>query len=85
MNFDIIMQNLQVGIMIAIFVMGVVMIFLTLMMYTMKATDVVMLILGKYFPEEKESEPVKVNGKEPGRCWPLPSAACLRGKRIWRH
>ena len=61
MNFDIIMQNLQVGIMIAILCMGVVMIFWTLMMYTMKATDVVMLILGKYFPEEKESEPVKVN------------------------
>ena len=64
MNFDIIMQNLQVGIMIAILGMGVVMIFLTLMMYTMKATDLVMLILGKYFPEEKESEPVKVNIKK---------------------
>ena len=64
MNFEIIMQNLQVGIMIAILGMGVVMIFLTLMMYTMKATDVVMLILGKYFPEEKESEPVKVNIKK---------------------
>ena len=64
MNFDIIMQNLQVGIMIAILGMGVVMIFLTLMRYTMKATDVVMLILGKYFPEEKESEPVKVNIKK---------------------
>ncbi len=58
---ELFMQNLQEGIMLGILGMGVVMIFLTLMMYIMKATDVVMLILGKYFPEENEAEPVKVN------------------------
>lgn len=57
MNTELILQNLQDGLLIACIGMGVVMIFLTLMMGVMKITDVVMVKLNTIFPEEIKEEP----------------------------
>lgn len=60
MNMDLFWQNMQDGLMLAILGMGVVMIFLTLMMWVMKLNDVVMLKLNEIFPEDVNEEPKKV-------------------------
>ena len=57
MNTDLIMQNLHVGLMIAIIGMGVVMFFLTFMMGVMNITEKIMAKLNVWFPEEIKEEP----------------------------
>lgn len=60
MNTELILQNLQNALIIAVIGMSVVMIFLTLMMGVMKITGLVMGILNKYFPEEIKEEPKRI-------------------------
>ncbi len=46
------MQNLHIGLMMALIGMGVVMVFLVFMMGVMRVTEIIMEKLGKIFPEE---------------------------------
>ena len=55
---EVMMQNLHVGLMMAIIGMGVVMAFLVLMMGFMNITEKVMVKLNEWFPEEVPSAPV---------------------------
>lgn len=55
MNTEFVMQQLQDGLMISIIGMLVVMVFLTVMMYVLKFSEVVMKELNKFFPEEIEA------------------------------
>lgn len=59
MNTELIMQNLQDGLLLGVIGMGVVMIFLTVMMGVMKITDIVMAKLAVVFPEEVIQEPTR--------------------------
>ena len=52
------MQSIYSGLMIAIIGMGVVMCFLVLMMFVMKATEKIMGKLAVWFPEEVVETPV---------------------------
>ena len=51
-------QSVNSGVMISIIGMGVVMCFLVLMMYVMKATEKIMEKLAVWFPEEVVETPV---------------------------
>ena len=59
------MQNFNDGLMMSVIGMGVVLCFLTLMMYVMKFTDIVMAKLAVWFPEEvvetPTSKPIQSN------------------------
>ena len=55
---EVMMQNLHVGLMMAIIGMGVVMAFLVLMMGFMNITEKVMVKLNEWFPEEVPAAPV---------------------------
>ena len=65
MNLELIMQNLQEGIILGILGMGVVMIFLTLMMYIMKFTEQIMFKLNGWFPEEVQEVVKKTIAETP--------------------
>lgn len=60
MNMELVLQNIQDGIMISIIGMGFVMCFLTLMMGFMRVTESIMLKLNEIFPEEKKEEIKKI-------------------------
>ena len=60
MNMELVLQNIQDGIMISIIGMGFVMCFLTLMMGFMRVTESIMLKLNEIFPEEKKVEIKKI-------------------------
>ena len=53
------MQSINSGLMISIIGMGVVMCFLSLMMFVMRITEKVMEKLAVYFPEEVKEEPIR--------------------------
>lgn len=57
------MQNLHIGLMMALIGMGVVMVFLVFMMGVMRVTEIIMEKLGKIFPEEvpQQAQPKKTN------------------------
>ena len=55
---EVMMQNLNIGLMMAIIGMGVVMSFLVLMMGFMAVTEKVMIKLNQWFPEEVPAAPV---------------------------
>lgn len=59
MNTELIMQNLQDGLLLCVIGMGVVMIFLTVMMGVMKVMDMIMAKLAILYPEEVVQEPVR--------------------------
>ena len=55
---EVMIQNLNIGLMMAIIGMGVVMLFLVLMMGFMAVTEKVMIKLNQWFPEEVPAAPV---------------------------
>ena len=57
MNTEL-MQNFNDGLMMSVIGMGVFLCFLTLMIYVMKFTDIVMAKLAVWFPEEVVEAPV---------------------------
>ena len=66
---EVMMQNLHVGLMMAVIGMGVVMAFLVLMMGVMRVTEVIMAKLAKWFPEEvpvvpMTKKPASTNNEE---------------------
>ena len=57
MNLDLLVQNFNTGIVITFIGMVTVLLFLTLMIYVMKAAEKVIQWLNKLFPEELPPEP----------------------------
>lgn len=81
---DIVMQNLQDGLLIACIGMGVVMFFLTLMMGVMKITEAVMIKLNTIFPEEIKEEPQKKVQNKPEEEIAVAIAAVMKHKNLIR-
>lgn len=59
MNTELILQNLQDGLLLGVIGMGVVLIFLTVMMGVMRITEIIMAKLAVIFPEEVPAEPTR--------------------------
>ena len=85
MNTELILQNLQDGLLLGVIGMGVVMIFLAVMMGVMRITEMLMAKLAVIFPEEVPAEPTrKVQQQKTNDDIAVAIAAATRFKNLFQ-
>ena len=85
MNTELILQNLQDGLLLGVIGMGVVLIFLTVMMGVMRITEIIMAKLAVIFPEEVPAEPArKVQQQKTNDDIAVAIAAAARFKNLFQ-